>query len=111
MYHICKRKQVNLIYSTNDEKKHQLTLQWEILHRLASPARKLGFPRLSNKRKLNTPNLIVMNDKDFKALAKLANITWQTLLFVSESLAMNKKVTPNLLKKETIAMLASFARP
>ena len=30
-----------------------------------------------------------------KALAKLANIAWQTLLFVSESLAMVKKVTPD----------------
>ena len=31
---------------------------------------------------------------------KLANIAWQTLLLVSESLAMDKKVTPNLRGKQ-----------
>ena len=35
-----------------------------------------------------------------KALAKLANIAWQTLLFVSESLAVDKKVTPDLRRKQ-----------
>ena len=35
-----------------------------------------------------------------QALAKLANIAWQTLLFVSESLAMDKKVTPDLRWKQ-----------
>ena len=30
-----------------------------------------------------------------KALAKQANIAWQVLLFASESLAMDKKVTPD----------------
>ena len=34
-----------------------------------------------------------------KALAKLANIVWQTLLFISQSLAMDKKVTPDLRRK------------
>ena len=29
-------------------------------------------------------------------MAELANIAWQALLFVSKSLAMNKKVTPDL---------------
>ena len=39
--------------------------------------------------------------QDFpKALAKVANIAWQTLLFVSESLAMNKKETPDLGRKQ-----------
>ena len=48
----------------------------------------------------------------FKALAKLANIGWQPLLFVSEALAMNKKVTPDLDENNSVwqAMLASFAR-
>ena len=35
-----------------------------------------------------------------KALRKLANIAWQTLLFVSESLGMDKKVTPDLRQKQ-----------
>ena len=34
--------------------------------------------------------------KDEFALAKLSNIAWQTLLFVSESLAMDRKVMPVL---------------
>ena len=34
------------------------------------------------------------------SLAKLDNIVWQTLLFVSESLAMDKKVTPDLRGKQ-----------
>ena len=34
-----------------------------------------------------------------KALAKLSNIAWETLWFVSESLAMDKKVTPYLRRK------------
>ena len=38
--------------------------------------------------------------KYFKALAKLANIAWQTLLFVSESLAMDRRVTPDLKRKQ-----------
>ena len=33
-------------------------------------------------------------------MAKLANIAWQTLLFVSESLDMDKKVTPDLRRKQ-----------
>ena len=36
----------------------------------------------------------------FKALAKLAYIAWQALLFVSELLAMDKKVTPGLKWKQ-----------
>ena len=32
----------------------------------------------------------------FKALGKLANIAWQTILSVSASLAMDKKVSPDL---------------
>ena len=35
-----------------------------------------------------------------KALVKLANIAWQTPLSVSESLAVNKMVTPDLRQKE-----------
>ena len=41
-----------------------------------------------------------MKIKGTKALAKLANIAWQTLLFVSESLAMDKKLTPDLRRKQ-----------
>ena len=36
----------------------------------------------------------------FKALAKLANIAWQILLFVSESLTTDKKVKPDLRRKQ-----------
>ena len=38
---------------------------------------------------------------------------WQTLLFVSESLAMDTKVTPDSRWKSSVwqAMLASFTRP
>ena len=36
----------------------------------------------------------------YNALAKLANITWQTLLFVSESLAMDINVTPDSRQKQ-----------
>ena len=35
-----------------------------------------------------------------EALEKLANIAWQTLLFVFESLAMDKKVKPDLRQKQ-----------
>ena len=35
-----------------------------------------------------------------KALAKLANTAWQTLLFVSESLPMGKKETPDFRRKQ-----------
>ena len=35
-----------------------------------------------------------------KVVAKLANIAWQTLLFVSESLAMDEKVKPDLRRKQ-----------
>ena len=35
-----------------------------------------------------------------KALAKLDSIAWQTLFFVSESLGMDKKVTPDLRRKQ-----------
>ena len=34
------------------------------------------------------------------ALEKLANTAWQTLLFVSESLAMDKNVKPNIRQKQ-----------
>ena len=34
------------------------------------------------------------------ALAKLDNIVWQTLLFAFESSAVDKKVTPNLRRKQ-----------
>ena len=34
------------------------------------------------------------------ALEKLANIAWQTLLFVSESSAMDEKVTPDFRRKQ-----------
>ena len=36
----------------------------------------------------------------YKALAKLANIAWQILLFVSESLALDEKVSPDLRQKQ-----------
>ena len=42
----------------------------------------------------------MIKESKFKGLAKLANIAWQTLLFASESLAMDKKVTPNLTQKQ-----------
>ena len=32
---------------------------------------------------------------------KLDNISWQTLLFVSESVAMDKKVTPDFRQKQS----------
>ena len=35
-------------------------------------------------------------------MTKLANIAWQTLLFVSESLATDKKITPYLRQKKTV---------
>ena len=35
-----------------------------------------------------------------KALAKVAKIVWQTLLFVSESLAMAKNATHDLRRKQ-----------
>ena len=35
-----------------------------------------------------------------KALAKLVNIAWQTLLFVSESLSMDKMIIPDLRRKQ-----------
>ena len=38
--------------------------------------------------------------KSCKALAKMANIAQQTLLFVSESLAMDRKVTPNFRREQ-----------
>ena len=46
--------------------------------------------------------LIYPNNRQLydKALAKLANIAGQTLLFVSESLAMDKKVTPDFRWKQ-----------
>ena len=43
---------------------------------------------------------LLITDTISKALAKLANIAWQTLLFVSDSLAMDKKVTPDLRRKQ-----------
>ena len=36
----------------------------------------------------------------FKAVAKLVNTAWQTLLFVSELLAMDKKLKPDLKWKQ-----------
>ena len=36
------------------------------------------------------------------ALAKLANIAWQTLLFVSESLGTDKKGTPYLRQEKIV---------
>ena len=36
----------------------------------------------------------------FKALVTLASIAWQTILFVSELLAVDKKVTPDLTRKQ-----------
>ena len=47
--------------------------------------------------KMSLPPIFVMRSK---ALAKLANIAYQTLLFVYESLAMDKKVTPDLRWKQ-----------
>ena len=46
-------------------------------------------------------------------MEKLANTTWQTLLFVSESLAMDKNVKPDLRQKQQCLKnnVASFARP
>ena len=41
-------------------------------------------------------DLGILRKGESKALAKLSNIAWQTLLFVSESLAMDRKVTPVL---------------
>ena len=35
-----------------------------------------------------------------KGLGKLPNVAWETLLFVSESLAMDRKVTPDLRRKQ-----------
>ena len=43
------------------------------------------------------------------SVLKLANIAWHPLLFASESLAMDKKVTPD--SSVWQAMLASFSRP
>ena len=40
------------------------------------------------------------NSKRTEALSKLANIAWQTLLFVSESLSFGEKVTPDLRWKQ-----------
>ena len=46
-----------------------------------------------------------------KALEKPANIAWQTLLFVSKSLPMDKKVTPDLrLKQQCLASNVSQFR-
>ena len=38
--------------------------------------------------------------QSYKAWAKLANVGWQTLLFVSESLTIDKEVTPDLRWKQ-----------
>ena len=50
-------------------------------------------------RGLTLPSDYLLLIYKIKGLAKLANIAWQTL-FVSESLAMDKKVTPNLTQKQ-----------
>ena len=41
------------------------------------------------------------------ALAKLANIAWQTALLLSESLAMNKKVTLDLTLSSAVSQFWS----
>ena len=57
----------------------------------------VGFP-LGIPRKATS-----LQEHRLQALAKLANIAWQTLLFVSESVAKDKKVTSNF-KMETIVL-------
>ena len=44
-------------------------------------------------------------------IANIANIAWQILLFVRESLATDKKVTPDLIRKQQFAMFASLTKP
>ena len=44
--------------------------------------------------------IIVLPGISLTALAKLADIAWQTLLFISKSLARDKKVTTDLRRKQ-----------